>query len=482
MRESETPKVLLFAVLFLFFLQVLSDFIQSIYAFGLLVTAFTIQLAAILLLFTPLILLALRKPPSRMWIIALAAVAILGRLTEPLLDPGGKLVACGISVGAFMLLFPLLLASSRQRGVQKPHLLGPSLLIAVSLSIFLRTANSSLDLSESGPYQLLAWALALLAGWLIWRSQAFAFIAKESELSPAQGAARVPRASTGRIVGLCIGLASVILMLYFGFTSPSVIARWTGYSYVATIAVLGVTLTIFAFLMSSRQWGGDRSPFWSARVIKGWNALFIAMLVLTILPHQIGFPANANAYPIDAPMVSPWAILPFFLMLILSPVIFIDFTLYVRQLSEDGPSIRQLGGGFAVAAIFILVMVFFHVFTTIYDYAPIVGPLFRDRFWLVYLLAGLGLGLPVLLVRWPKDQEPERHLAAPGISGRLITAVVGALAILAIGIAGRIGNPAYSPPSSDQLRIMTYNIQQGFDKVGNANLPGQLAVIRTGRA
>ena len=85
-----------------------------------------------------------------MWTIALAAVAILGRLTEPLLDPGGKLVACGISVGAFMLLFPILLASSRRYGLPKSPWLGTSLLIAVSLSIFLRAANSSLDLSESG--------------------------------------------------------------------------------------------------------------------------------------------------------------------------------------------------------------------------------------------------------------------------------------------------------------------------------------------
>ncbi len=328
MRESKTPDTLLFAILFLFFLQVLSDFIQSIYAFGLLVTAFTIQLAAVLLLFTPVVLIALRKPPSRMWMIALAAVAILGRLAEPLLDPGGKLVACGISVGAFMLLFPTFLASSRRYGLPKSPWLGTSLLLAVSLSIFLRAANSSLDLSESGVYQFLAWALALLAGWLIWRSHAFASGPESSEISLTQRTLGESRASTGHIVGLCIGLASVTLMLYFGFMSPTVIARWTGYSYAATIAVLGVTFTSFAYLMSTRQWASDHSPFWSARVVKGWNALFIAMLVLTILPHQIAFPANANAYPIDAPMVSPWAVLPFFLMLILSPVIFIDFTLY----------------------------------------------------------------------------------------------------------------------------------------------------------
>ena len=44
-----------------------------------------------------------------------------------------------------------------------------------------------------------------------------------------------------------------------------------------------------------------------------------------------------------------------------------------------------------MAALFLLLMVFFHVFTTVYDYVPVIGPLFRDRFWFVYLLAGLGM-------------------------------------------------------------------------------------------
>ena len=134
-------------------------------------------------------------------------------------------------------------------------------------------------------------------------------------------------------------------------------------------------------------------------MILGWNILFIAMLVLTILPHQIAFPSNPDAYPLDAPAVSPLAAIFLFLMLVLSPILFIDFMLFIREISLERPSLHQIGGSFAAAALFFLIMVFFHVFTTIYDYVPIIGPLFRDRFWFVYLLTGLGMGLPLLLLR-----------------------------------------------------------------------------------
>ena len=150
MRASnKTSEIVVSAILFLFFLQVLSDFIKSIYAFGLLVTAFTIQLASVVLLFTPLLLLWIRKMPSRAWMIGLASVAVLGRLVEPMLDPSGKLVACGVSVGAFMLLFPLLVAARRPSKATDGSPAAAGLLIAVSMSIFLRAANSSRDLSES---------------------------------------------------------------------------------------------------------------------------------------------------------------------------------------------------------------------------------------------------------------------------------------------------------------------------------------------
>ena len=138
MRNTKITETILFSILFLFFLQSLSDFIEAIYAFGLLVTAFTIEIASIILLFTPLLLLVFRKAPSRSFLLGLALLQSLARLLEPMLSPGGKLVACGISVGAFMMLFPLLLQRRLNiRGWQTAS----GLAIALSLSIFLRTAQ-----------------------------------------------------------------------------------------------------------------------------------------------------------------------------------------------------------------------------------------------------------------------------------------------------------------------------------------------------
>lgn len=456
MRNIKVAETILFGILFLFFLQSLSDFIEAIYAFGLLVTAFTIEVASIILLFTPLLLLAFRKVPSRPFLLGLSFLAISGRLLEPLFDPGGKLVACGISVGAFMMLFPLLLHRHIHiRGWQAMS----GFVIALSLSIFLRTANSSLDLSESGMFQAIGWLLGILAGVLLWCT----------DWSLADDPPSNRMASTGRITGLAIGLASVVLMIYFAFASPTVIARWTGFSYPVIVITLITVITVFGILLRA-----ERFAAWLTRgIILGWNILFIVMLVLTILSYQIAFPSNPDAYPLDVPTASPLAAVFLFLMLVSFPIIFIDFLLFIRQISREGPSQQQIGKGFATAALFFLIMVFFHVFTTIYDYAPVIGPFFRDRFWFVYLLAGLGLGLPLLLVR-----KESFLLEKPDMSNPFTPLVLGSLSLLSvIALYLTTARPA-TPQNGAELKIMTYNIQQGYDVEGNKNLEGQLAVIK----
>ncbi len=458
-KSLRTVETILFGILFLFFLQTISDFIEAIYAFGLLVTAFTVEIFSIILFFTPLLYLFFRKSPSRPLLLGMAYAAIMGRLLEPMLGPGGKLLAAGVSVGAFLLLFPALLALRQNNATARGRQIASGLAIALALSVFLRVANSGPDLSESGIFQVLGWVLALIAGILLWRTD-----------FPASEDASAGSAASGlRITGLAIGLASVILMIYFALASPTVLARWTGYSYTAIVSVLVIILTIFVFVL-----GAPRFTAWlTPRLILSWNLLFTLTLVLTILPHQIAFPSVPGVYPLDAPAVPPLAAVPLFLMLVLSPILFIDFMLYARQISADQPSIRQLGGGFTLAALFFLAMVFFHVFTSIYDYAPVIGPLFRDRFWFVYLLAGLGLGLPVLLVRGETFA-----LGEPQIVNSFTSILVGCLAILSVMAALMTAPAPATPRTTDQLKIMTYNIQQGYDAAGRKNLEGQLAVIR----
>ncbi|HET9913125.1 MAG TPA: hypothetical protein VFQ13_14615, partial [Anaerolineales bacterium] len=448
MRNTKVTETLIFSILFLFFLQSISDFIEAIYAFGLLVTAFTVEVTSIILLFTPLSLLAFRKAPSRSFLLGLAMVAIMARLLEPLLGPGGKLVACGISVGAFMMLFPLLLYRRINiRGWQATS----GLAIALCLSIFLRTANSGLDLSESGMFQITGWALGILAILLLWQM--------DFSLTGDLPSGRI--ASTGRITGLSIGLASVVLMMYFAFASPTVIARWTGFSYPAIVITLVTAITVFGILLCSERFAARLTR----GIILAWNIFFVVMLVLTILSHQIAFPSDPNAYPLDVPAVSPLAIVFLFLMLGSSLILFIDFLLFIRAIALDKPSLSQIGESFTVAALFFLIMVFFHIFTTIYDYAPIIGPFFRDRFWFVYLLVGLGLGLPLLLVR-----RESFSLGKPDVASPLTPLALGSLSLLTVIALYLTTAGPVAPQDGAQFKIMTYNLQQGFDIEGNKNL------------
>lgn len=456
MNETKTAKTVLYSILFLFYLQVLSDFIEAIYAFGLLVTSFTVEVTAVVLLFTPLLLLLFRKPPARSLLLVVAYLGVLARLMEPLLDPGGKLVVSGISVGAFMLLFPILLHRHRSMSGWQA---GSGLTLALSISIFLRTANSSLDLSETGIYQAIGWALGVLAGFLLFK------------LEPAQFSQKVDADQTTKrqVTGLSIGLASVILIIYFAFVSPTVIARWTGYSYPTIVLLLVIALTLFSISLGSHR----LLSFLTRRVVLALNIFFVLMVVLTILPHQIAFPSQSNFYPLVAPAVSAIAPVLMFLMLVLSPIVIIDFMLFTRQIVMEKPSLPQLGRSFSTAALFFLLMVFFHVFTTVYDYVPVIGPLFRDRFWLVYLLAGLGLIFPLLLIR-----KETFGLESPDITKSFATILPGVFAVLT-GIALYSTTPSLpSPNNTTQLRVMTYNIQQGFDVNGNKNLEAQLAVFR----
>ena len=114
-------------------------------------------------------------------------------------------------------------------------------------------------------------------------------------------------------------------------------------------------------------------------------------------------------------------------------------------------------------------LIFSQVFTTVYDYIPVIGPLFRDQFWLVHLVAGLGLILPLATVRsgGTAPAVPRAWAAGVALAGVLVLAAF-------IVTRARPGTEFAAGP----LRLVTYNIQQGYAADGQENLAGQLALLR----
>ena len=449
------------AVLFLFFFQLLTDFIEAVYSFGLLSTGLVLDVLTIVLLLSPVLLFVFRNAPPRWVVVALAQTMAICRVAEPLIGTRGKMYLAGIGAACFLLLLPSLLATrgSNRRTIDATEA-ATGLFIALISSIWLRSLGSGIDLSIWHWGQILGLIMAPAAFFGIY------FLAGPSEITEE---AALPHAGIVRVCGLCVGMIAVCVLLYFGFTTPNVITRWTEAPYPDVVALLMIGAIGFALLMLGMK---PTSPLSRPTSIVVWNILFLAALVTTLYLHQVPLPVDNSAYPVFAPSPSSFARLTLTITLITFPVVLLDFLLFVRAINDARPTFRTLAAGFAAASIWLVLLIFFHICTTVYDYVPVVGPWFRDRFWFVYLLAGLGLLGPLLLV-------PKRHFLPserPAWRMPFVAAFV-------FGISAVFATFSTAPHPSQQVpgktcKVMTYNIQQGYSIHGQRNFDEQIAVIR----
>jgi endonuclease/exonuclease/phosphatase family metal-dependent hydrolase len=483
MHESSNKRyfldITIYSVLFLFFFQLISSFIESIYAFGLLGTSLPIEMVAVLLLLSPLALLLFRNGLSGWPLVAAGELVLLCRVIEPLLDTRGRMLVAGLGTACFLIFLPALF-TRREDETEKPEglILSLGLAVGLSLSVLFRALGSGIDTSTVGWVQVVGWVLAIIAGILLVRTlrpRQSPVVGWEPEDSgAAQEREGSVRPSLWGTAGLSMGVMGVLVLCYFGFMSLNVIARWTEESYLWTVLIFTFSISITAFFFLFR-------PNWmqllSKKLIMAWNALFILALTLTVLSHQVRFPTGAGAYPLWDPTGTAWQAVPLVIALALFPVILIDFCVITRELCDIIPSRKKLSISFTFASFYTLIVIFAHIFTTVYDYIPFIGPFFRDKFWLVYLVAGLAATLPVLLVRRHSfDLRPAAGILKAGVVLPVLVLAIGLGAVVAVILTG--ADPESPPGQGTSLRILTYNIQQGYSEDGRKNYDGQLNLIR----
>jgi endonuclease/exonuclease/phosphatase family metal-dependent hydrolase len=337
------------------------------------------------------------------------------------------------------------------------------LLLATLTSAMFRAWGSGVDVSTVGWGQAVGVGLALMGGWLWWKGEG---ARSGLGVGLGEGADEAGAGAFWRVALLSLGLMAVFTLIYFAFAAPHVMARWTGIDALAVLGVLLVAWSAFALGMAWRPGLFHFSPPW----LLAWNALFAIALFLSVRGQQTVFPASPEAYPILArpPIIGSKA--AFFLMLLLSPVLLVDFQRQLDTMKALRPSVRQSGGAFDIAALFLLLAIFAHVFTTVYDYIPVVGPFFRDAFAWVYLSVALALILGAAAARRPSEAPSPVAQTAGWIALSLVLLTLGAHFLTT-------ARPAAAPPA-DAITILTYNIQQGYSDAGRKNYHGQLAQIQ----
>ncbi len=456
---------ILYAILFLFFFQLIADFVEAIYAFGLLDTGIPPEIVSVLLFFSPLLMFFAPRGLPGWSLVLVIELMVASRLIEVYLDTRGRMLVAGLGVSCFMLLLPAIFwYLGRKKNASAGIVMGAGLAIGLALSILFRTMGSGLDISTIRWYQVIGWILAVLVSFL-----SILLIGKV-KLSEDETQAR-QTTGFGKVLGLSLGLVATLTILYFAFTAPNVISRWARDDYLLIVAVSVLALGLVAALFTSRpKFLSALSP----HIIWIWNLLFLIGLVVTILANQTSFPIEPGGYPVYEAQNSPWGLLSLRVLLLTFPIVLIDFTLFARELNAARSTPRFVAGSFSLGSLFMVVMVFAHVFTTTYDYIPVVGPFFRDKFWLVYLIVGVVMIIPLFLV--DRRAFATRQVEKSGLfAGSLL--LIGVMAIGAVLLTS--AKPLLQQGERNSLRVLTYNIQQGYSEAGLKNYDGQLELIRS---
>ncbi|MFX1517978.1 MAG: hypothetical protein ACFFC6_16880, partial [Promethearchaeota archaeon] len=206
-------EVLLLSIIFLFFLELVSDFIETIYTLCLLTQSLNENVLSVLFFFSPLILFLFKKEISDKVLVIVSGLMIVCRVLTPLVVQNTqiKMITSGIGVACFLILFPLLL----QRKVQGDEELngvnlGLGLAFGTALSILFRTLGSTIDIATYSWFQVIGWILAgilffMICGMFVTKHE----IGVEDSTDP-EGSSSIVR-----IFCLSLGLVGILIMIYY---------------------------------------------------------------------------------------------------------------------------------------------------------------------------------------------------------------------------------------------------------------------------
>ena len=457
---KKTPAILVFAILFLFFIQLSGVLVESIYILDLMNTNLDEKALGVLFFFSPLVLIPVLR---QRWVATVCFFLLLiARGALPYLETANRMLASGVGVFAVLGLLLFLLAERfKGEAPARTALLGSAgLALGLSLSVMLRTLYHGLDYS-----------LVAAGGWMGVALGALLGLGLALPGRPDRPA-NTGEPISGGVTGALLGVYMVLALGWFSFSAPAVIARWTEGSYPLIVICTSLFSTGWAGVLLLR-------PAWADKIGRGallaWNLLFTASLTSLLLAHRVPFPPSLESAPVvvGAPGWIAQALLLF--TLVLFPVIFLDMRLFLNRIAAAAPAPRQFVPGILLGGFILLVLIFANIFSNVWGYVEPVSPLFRNTFWLAYaVMAGL---IPLLAWRSPQPA------AASGMTGGTTyqrSWVVLLVVISAATVVWALPGAQVQVDAANQtsLVVMTFNTQQSNNDFGEKSFDAQLALIQ----
>ena len=327
-----------------------------------------------------------------------------------------------------------------------------------AFSVLLRSVDHGIEYSLTGPGGWSGIFLGLLLG------------AGLTQLEPV-GTPFEEKQARG-ITPAILGLFLVLTLIYFAFSAPAVIVRWTEGNYTLIVTAVGLLAAGSVLLVLLQP---DFAQRIDRQLLLAWNLAFTLCLTGTILAHGVVYPPAPDSPAVSVGTPTWLQAIPLVLMLLLFPVLFIDMQLFFDHIRQARPAPRQLVPGFLLGVLSFILLVFVHIFTNVWGYVEPVSRFFRGKFWLAYLLpAGI-----ISLLTWGMNKplrETEKRftgrelwICAVVLGGIFLGTLAGALPAKQVRV---------DAANRTSFVVMTFNIQEANDADGEKSFDRQLALIR----
>jgi len=444
-----------FAILWLFFIQSAGTLVESIYILDLLNTQLDEKALGVLFFFAPLLALPWFRRSPRVLAWVLFAALLFARGLMPYVTTANRVLPAGIATAAALALLLLLLAGKPVAGGRSLSA-AIGLALATGLSVVLRSVYFGVEYALTPAGGWVGVVLGLLLGGLLTQLD----LTPAPELPPAKAPVTAP----------LLGLYLVLILIYFAFSAPSVIARWTQASYPLVVGTVSLLSLGWAGLVLLAPGLLERI---TPRGLLVWNALFTLSLTATLLAQRVPFPPALTSPEVVVGAPTFWQQVPLVFMLLLFPVLFLDVHVLTRRL-EGGLSPSRLVPGVLLGGLLWILLVFAHIFTNVWGYIEPVSPPFRNAFWLPHLLPAAGVCLLAWLARKPAGSESTAQSYPFAWTALLVS-------LFLVTMIGAWPRPRIQEDSAAKtsLRVMTYNTQQFNDEAGEKAIDRQVALARS---
>ena len=475
LKKSFVGHWILLTIMFVFFFQMVSDVIESIYTMDLLNTTLDEKIIGIVFFLTTPLLFIFRKKIPDIALKIFGALAIVLRMLEPFFRTTMKIWIGGASLGFLLLYLPAYMVKMKGNKAGAMGVLY-SLSIASSslLLILFKTVNGTVDISKVGFYQSIGWALGLTAIILI-------FLIKEDPIhDDAIGGSKTSEGGDfavkpkNKILASITGFFGILTLLYFAYNSPVVFTRWFETDYLGVVITLSVVYFAFIIVM---LWVPQILVKLKKLYIWIWNFVFVASLIAIIILNQSTF---VRDYTIEAVIVYPtpiWLHIIAYFNLILSPILFLDIFLFITNLYQTPMKKGRLFGAFLMNEFILVVLIFALIFSNVWGYVEPVSLYMRGLIWTPFVLIGV---IILLMIGIPNISGIQTRLQS---SAKAFKYTVSSIFLIVIVTSGIFAYTTLPHPADidgagvNSLKIMTYNIQMGVNETGDKNFDAQLELI-----